>query len=321
MGVASAFARAATRPVLHHRIDALEPPAVGQLLIASRGLETIHVGTSHISGQARILAKRATHAAPTGICRHIDLRRERRGDAQRTILDGGYLAKTAHHLGAERSRQAQAARPKGDLSATAIVILRVGLCAMSGIGTVVGRNAMADAFHQRLHIVVPTCRHLGALHFRDQDMAHIILDQELALRIRQVGSLASALGKRLTIIQRRAKPLRSTRNRLMRAIKHQAGDLLDRELRSQVGRTLLGLQAPILILVELAIAIQVFEGKAINGQQLHSRPRGIAQGGSSILSDCTDGIILHLAPFLSATSRSGQQQRASQQHRGRAQRF
>ena len=192
---------------------------------------------------------------------------------------------------------------------------------MSGIGAVVGRDAMTDAFHQRLHIVVPTCRHLGALHFRDQDMAHIILDQELALRIRQVRSLASALGKRLAVIQRRAKPLRSTRDRLMRAIKHQAGDLLDRELRSQVGRTLLGLQAPILILVELAIAIQVFEGKAINGQQLHSRLRGIAQGGSSLLSDCTDGIILHLAPFLSATSRSGQQQCASQQHRGRAQRF
>ena len=55
----------------------------------------------------------------------------------------------------------------------------------------------------------------------------------------------------------------------MTAVKHQSSYLLDGELRGKVGSALLGREPPVLIGIERIVAVQVFEGKAIDCQQLH----------------------------------------------------
>ena len=84
--VAARLARSAARPVLDHGVDTLVAPAILDFLVAFRGLETVDVSACHIGRQIWILTKGAAHTAPARLRRHIYLRREGGGDAQRTIL-------------------------------------------------------------------------------------------------------------------------------------------------------------------------------------------------------------------------------------------
>ena len=74
MRVAPCFLGSVAIPMLHHRIDALPTPALSELLMGRRGLETLAIGTGHIGRQLRILTKRSVKAPPAGLGGNVYLR-------------------------------------------------------------------------------------------------------------------------------------------------------------------------------------------------------------------------------------------------------
>ena len=70
----------------------------------------------------------------------------------------------------------------------------------------------------------------------------------------------------------------------MGRIEHQAGNLFDRQLGSQVLGTLFGCETPVLVLVEFTVTVQVLEPVSILFEQLHTRLRRIAEGGTALLN-------------------------------------
>ena len=267
--VAAGFLRTAGGPVLDHRIDTLRAPAV---LRARGGLEAVHIGAGHVGVQVRILAERAVEAAPAGFGGEVDLRAQRRGDAQRAVFLRGDLAELLHDGRVEGGGEAEGGGPEGDLAAGAQVELgrRRGLVAR--VGGVVGRDAVAERLHEGLHVVVPAGCGLGALHGGHEDRPQVVFLQELLLR---VGDFRPADG-------------------LMAAVEHQAGDFLDGKLRGEVLRAGVGGEPPVLVRVQRAVAVQVLESEAVHGEEGSA---GIAQRGPALLGDELEAVGFGFLPF------------------------
>ena len=155
MGVAAAFLRTSGGPVLDHGVDGLVAPTVLDFGIALRGLEAVHIGAGHVGVKLRVLAESAVETAPARLRGQVDLRGERRGDAQGAVLLRGDAAELFDQLRVEGRRHAEARGPLGDGAAVAGVELRRGLRAVARIGGVVGRDAVAEAFDEGLDVVVP----------------------------------------------------------------------------------------------------------------------------------------------------------------------
>ena len=71
----------------------------------------------------------------------------------------------------------------------------------------------------------------------------------------------------------------------MGTVEHQSCNLIDTQLRGQVGGTLLWTSAPVFVDVEFPISVQVFESKTIYRKQFDARSRGISQCTPSLLSN------------------------------------
>ena len=245
MRVATSLLGTVAIPVFHHRIDALRAPSLG----LGCGLEGIAIGTGHVGGQLRILAKGTAEAEPTRVGGDVDLWRQGCGDAQGTVFLGGDLSEAVHQLGIERGSKAEGGRPEGYLTASPCIELSGGIRLMTGVGTGVGGDAVVKTFDKGLHVVVPLCGDGRTLHLGDQDGPQVVVLQEFLLVGCQV-----LVG-----------------HRLMAAIEHQTCDFLEGEFRGQVGSTLLGREAPVLIGIQGVVTVQVLEGVAVDRQDLHSR--------------------------------------------------
>ena len=116
---------------------------------------------------------------------------------------------------------------------------------MTGIGTCVGGDAVVEALNKGLHLIVPLGGNDRTRHLGDQDGPQVVVLQEFLLVGCQV-----LVGYRL-----------------MAAIEHQTCYLLQGEFRGQVGSTLLGREAPVLIGIQGVVAVQVLKGEPVNGQQ------------------------------------------------------
>ncbi len=206
------------------------------------------------------VAERAVEAAPAGFGGEVDLRAQRRGDAQRAVFLGSDLAELSDEGGVEGGGESQGRGPEGNLAAGAQVELgrRRGLVAR--VGGVVGRDAVAERLHEGLHVVVPAGRRFGTLHGGHEDRPQVVFLQELLLR---VGDFGSADG-------------------LMAAVQHQTGDFLDGKLCGEVFCAGLGRKPPVLIRVQDAVSVQVLEGEAVHGEEGSA---GIAQRGAALLGD------------------------------------
>ena len=122
---------------------------------------------------------------------------------------------------------------------------------MTGIGTRVGGDAMVETLDKGLHLIVPLGGNDRTRHLGDQDGPQMVVLQEFLLVGCQV-----LVGYRL-----------------MAAIEHQTCDFLEGEFRGQVGSTLLGREAPVLIDIQGVVAVQVLKGEPVDGQQFDTRLR------------------------------------------------
>ena len=234
VGVAASFLRTAGGPVLDHGVDAAHAPAV---LAVLGGLEAFHIGPGHGDVELRILAEGAAEAAPARLRGQVDLRAEGRGDAEGPVLGRGDHAEPAHHPRVEGGGEAQRGGPERDLAAGAGVELGRGARLVARVRGIVGRDAVAEGLHEGLDAVVPARGDLGRGDARHEHGAQVVLFEELALGGRD----------------------RVGRHALVAAVEHQAGDLLDAELRGQVLRPLQGGLAPVFVDVERAVAVEVLE--------------------------------------------------------------
>ena len=96
-------------------------------------------------------------------------------------------------------------------------------------------------FGYGLQVVVPQSSSVGILDLGDQDMPHLILQQA-----------GHYLLRGQTIIDHH-----------MWAIKHESRYLLYANLLREVVCTLLGCQSPVLVGIQLSVAIEIFEGIAV----------------------------------------------------------
>ena len=107
MGVTAAFLRAAGRPVLNHGVNAFGAPAA-----VDRRLEAVYVGAGHIGIKVGVFAEGAAEAVPAGLRGQVYLRAERRGYSQRTVFNGGDVAKVLDNFRIECGSQAKRRRPE-----------------------------------------------------------------------------------------------------------------------------------------------------------------------------------------------------------------
>ena len=105
---------------------------------------------------------------------------------------------------------------------------------------------MVETLDKGLHLIVPLGGNDRTRHLGDQDGPQVVVLQEFLLVGCQV-----LVG-----------------HRLMAAIEHQTCDFLEGEFRGQVGSTLLGREAPVLIDIQGVVAVQVLESKTVNREQL-----------------------------------------------------
>ena len=96
-------------------------------------------------------------------------------------------------------------------------------------------------FGYGLQVVVPERSGIGILDLGDQDMPHLVLQQA-----------GHYLLRGQTIIDYH-----------MWAIEHESCYLFHANLLCQVMRTLLGCQSPVLVGIQLSVAIEIFEGIAV----------------------------------------------------------
>ena len=143
-----------------------------------------------------------------------------------------------------------------------------------------------------LHIIIPFCSRIRTGHNGYQNSTQMVVAKKLLLLCRQSVCW----------------------HRLVTAIQHQSGNLLNRQFRSQVGSTLLGIQAPVLIFIKRVIAIQILEGKAVNRKDFHPRLWRIAQRRTTLLSYQNKRINLPFCPFRPFTCCKRQERSSHRSH-------
>ena len=130
---------------------------------------------------------------------------------------------------------------------------------MTRVGGVVGRDTVSDALAQGLQVVVPLGSHICTLHLGDEDVAHIVLDNKLLLFVGESRRRYAATHLKVeTVVVSllcRVGTAGVAWYRLVCAVEHKSRNLVERELRGQILGTLNRRESPILILVELSVAV------------------------------------------------------------------
>ena len=274
MCVAAALFRTAGRPVLDHGVHTLIAPAV---VGAFGRLEAVHVGAGQVGIEVGIFAESAGEAVPARLGGQVDLRAQCRGNTQRTVLFRGDVAELADERRVEGGGQAERGRPERDLAARAGVVFGGDGRFVAGIGAVVGGDTAAQRFHKGLHVIVPAGSDFGTSDSGDKHGAQVVFFQEFDLCVGQFGR----------------------RNGLVGAVEHQAGDLLDGEAAGQVDGALVSRTVPVLIRVELSVAVEILEGVTAESEDGNG---GITQCGATLLDDELIAVGRLLFPLLSAAA-------------------
>ncbi len=245
VGLAAALARALSRPVLDHRDQRSVAPALVVAVGVDRGLQAVDERAAHVARQRRVLAEGAGEALPARVGCHVGLGTQERGDAHLAHLLGHAGTRLLCHGGVEGGGQRQVLRPVGRVLAVARV------------GREVHGDLVVGGLDVGLEVVCPGSLLVGGVAGSSiENGAHIAV---------QEGLLGIGDGE---VVLKRVH---------VRGEAHEARDLLDREATGQVLRALLGRQAPVLVGDELARALEVLEGVAVNLDELEPRIRGIAQ--------------------------------------------
>ena len=156
---------------------------------------------------------------------------------------------------------------------------------MARVARIVDGDAVAQSFDKGLCSIVPASSDFGALDSRDEQVAQIIFAEETLLVVGKCPGGGSALGVGLAIVGAIAIGAHR-RYRLVVAVEHQACNLFARELGGKIGNTYVETETPVLVLVELAVAVQILEGMIAFLQNLYARSRRVAQRGTILANQC-----------------------------------
>ena len=268
VGLPSALGGAVAGEVLHHAVEAVRTPAQVVAVLIVGGLHAADGGVGHIPGQCRILAKGGGIAAPAGLGSHINLGAQQRTEANGAVLLGHLLHGLPGQLGGKGGRQGHVVGVVGQADPPA---------AVPGVASEHDRDAVPNALHIGLHGVGP----LGLL--LDAKRGRAILDAPDAV----------VQSSRLGLIQLRRDVVGQAA-----VIHHEARDLVGGHQFGQVGRPLVVPLPPVLVQVQLAVAVQILEREAVHLDELHAAVRGVAQGLAALVGHLHPAVGgLFLAPL------------------------
>ena len=111
-------------------------------------------------------------------------------------------------------------------------------------------------------------------------MAHIVVDEELALSVAEVPGPAPAFVKGPAPVGVGAC---GHGQFILRAVKHQPGDFVNREARGQVGGTFGGREAPVGIRQKGVGTVETLESQAVGKYNGDTRAGTVAQCGAATL--------------------------------------
>ena len=111
-------------------------------------------------------------------------------------------------------------------------------------------------------------------------MAHIAVDEELTLSVAEVPGPAAAFGKGLAPVGVGAC---GHGQFILRTVKHQPGDFVNREARGQVGGTFGDREAPVGIRQKGVSAVETLESQAVGKNNGDTRAGTVAQCGTATL--------------------------------------
>ncbi len=245
VALAAALARALGRPVLDHGQKRAGAPALVLALVVEGGLQAVDVGADHVAGQRGVDAEGAGETGPTRVGGDVGLRAEVHGDAHLAHVAGDAGAGGLGDLGVEGGSEAQVIGPVG------------AVLALARVGREVDGDLVGGSLGVGLHVVGPG----GLLEGGEagggvQDRAHAAV-QELLLGVGD-GAVVLDLG-------------------LVTGEAHEAGDLVHSHAAGQVLGALLGGKAPVLVGDELAGALEVLEGVAVDLDELQAGVLGVGQ--------------------------------------------
>ena len=261
MRVAAALAGAAARPVLNHRVDAVAPPAGPAAL---RRLHTVAVRLDELLRHLEIFAERVDKAHPARLGAQVDLRAERRRDAERAVFAGGIFGKLPDDRRVEAGREADALGPLAHIAAAGLKFhAGVAARAVARVGGDVHRDAVRQRLGARLQRVAPLRGRLGVLHRDHQNMADVLLLHEFLLL---VGERVRRLARFLVgfpAVCAAERPERHRRHSLMRRIQHEARDLLERQALCEILCAHLVGKPPVLVRQKRSAALEILEIQAV----------------------------------------------------------
>ncbi len=162
---------------------------------------------------------------------------------------------TADNIHIKRRRQTYLAWPLRYVAARTCIELAIGFGIVARVRAIIGWDSEWLRFRYGLQIVVPERSGIGILDLGDQDMPHLVLQQAVHYLLR---------GQ--TIIDYHVW-----------AIEHESCYLLYADLLRQVMRTLLWCQSPVLVGIQLSVAIEVLEGIAVLIEDTNTGLRMVAQ--------------------------------------------
>lgn len=289
VGIATALAAAAAGPVFHHVVYAVVAPPVGNFVGSFRGLEPVAISPGEVGGEAGFGSERAAVSVPTGIGAEVSLGREGRSQSQSPIFGRGDASKLEYDFGVECRSQSQHVAPHRNLSTAAGAEFSIGQGRVAGVRRVVGRDAVGMPLDQRLYLVVPSGSRLGTLYLGYEHMSQVIFLQEPQLCIAQVVGPGTAFGKRFPAIG-----IVGHGQFVLDAVEHEAGNLVDRQFRSQVFGPFFHRQPPVFVGFEPAGPVEVFEGLAFDRDDFYPRVRRVTQCRAIGLYDETVIFFLYL---------------------------
>ena len=272
--IAAGLTRAAARPVLDHGVYAVISPAVFGIL---GGLHTVAVRLNHFLCHLKIFTERIDKAHPARLGAKVNLRAERRGDAERTVFFRRILREPADNLGVKARGKTDTLRPLADVTAGSFKLYAAAAArTVARVGGNVHRDAVRHAFGKLLQLIVPLCGSLRVFYRNHEDVANVLFVHEFLLLVGKRIRRDICFRVLLAVICTAERAERHGRHRLVRRIEHKARNLLCCQAGSKVCGALLNGQTPIFIWEKLAGLLQVFKIQAVFFDELYAgrrRPR------------------------------------------------
>ena len=272
--IAAGLTRAAARPVLDHGVYAVISPAV---FGAFCGLHTVAVRLDHFLCHFKVFAERIDKAHPARLGAKVNLRAERRGDAERTVFFRRILREPADNLGVKARGKTDTLRPLADVTAGGFKLYAAAAArTVARVGGNIHRDAVRHAFGKLLQLIVPLCGSLRVFYRNHEDVADVLFIHEFLLLIGERIRRDICFRVLLAAVCTAERAERHGRHRLVRRIEHETRNLLCCQAGCKVCGALLNGQTPIFIREKLAGLLQVFKIQSVFFDELcagRRRPR------------------------------------------------